>query len=354
MSGFLSKRYEDLTPYTPGEQPQDRQFVKLNTNESPFPPSPLAQRLARQAAGDLQLYSDPECRKLIPQAAEALGVKEEQILFSNGSDEMLGYAFMAFCDDDRPAVFPDISYGFYTVFADICRVPCRQLPLTEDFRIDPKDYFNAGGTVIIANPNAPTGIALSLDEIESILKENPGNVVIVDEAYVDFGCESAVRLIDGYKNLLVVQTCSKSRSLAGGRLGFAMGNENLIRDLNTITYSLNPYNVNSMTMAAGIGAFLDKEYFDMCRKKIMETRAYTKKALEDLGFECLDSKSNFLFARHQCLDGEFLYRRCKDKGVLIRHFTLPRIKDFNRITIGTKDQMDILLKTIEEIMEEER
>ncbi|MBO4819514.1 MAG: histidinol-phosphate transaminase [Firmicutes bacterium] len=354
MSTFLSKRYMSLTPYTPGEQPQDQQYVKLNTNESPFPPSPLSQRLARQAAGDLQLYSDPECRKLIPVAAEALGVKEDQILFSNGSDEILNFAFMAFCDEDTPAVFPDISYGFYTVFADINRVPQKKIPLTEDFRIDPKDYYGAGGTVVIANPNAPTGIALSLEEIESILKANPGNVVIIDEAYVDFGCESAVGLIDKYKNLLVVQTCSKSRSLAGGRLGFAMGDKDLIRDLNTIKYSTNPYNVNSMTMAAGIGAFLDREYFDMCRERIMETRDYARKALEDLGFECLDSRSNFLFARHPGIDGEFLYMRCKEKGVLIRHFTLPRIKDFNRITIGTKEQMDILLKTVKEIMEEER
>ncbi|MBQ9911905.1 MAG: histidinol-phosphate transaminase [Firmicutes bacterium] len=354
MSAYLSKRYEGLTPYTPGEQPQDQQYVKLNTNESPFPPSPLAQRLARQAAGDLQLYSDPECRKLIPIAAEALGVKEDQILFSNGSDEMLGYAFMAFCDEDTPAVFPDISYGFYTVFADINRVPQRQIPLTEDFRIDPKDYFGAGGTVVIANPNAPTGLALSLEEIESIVKENPDNVVIIDEAYVDFGCESAVRLIDKYENLLVIQTCSKSRSLAGGRLGFAMGNAGLIRDLDTIKYSLNPYNVNSMTMAAGIGAFLDREYFDMCREKIMETRAYAKKALEDLGFECLDSKSNFLFVRHPAVNAEFIYMRCKDRGVLIRHFTLPRIRDFNRITIGTKEQMDILFETLKTVMEERR
>ncbi len=354
MSIYLSKRYEGLTPYTPGEQPQDQQYVKLNTNESPFPPSPLAQRLARQAAGDLQLYSDPECRKLIPIAADALGVKEDQILFSNGSDEMLGYVFMAFCDENTPAVFPDITYGFYTVLADVCRVPQKQIPLTADFRIEPEDYFGAGGTVVIANPNAPTGIALSLEEIESIVKENPGNVVVIDEAYVDFGCESAIGLIDKYDNLLVVQTCSKSRSLAGGRLGFAMGNAKLIGDLNAIKYSLNPYNVNSMTMAAGIGAFLDREYFDTCRKKIMETRAYTKKALEDMGFECLDSKSNFIFAKHPMLDGEFIYRRCKDKGVLIRHFTQERIKDFNRITVGTKEQMDILLKTVKEVMEEYR
>ncbi len=352
MSVYMSRKYEALRPYTPGEQPQERKYVKLNTNESPFPPSPLAQRLAREAAGDLQLYSDPELRKLMPVAAEALGVRKEQILFSNGSDEMLGYAFMAFCDEDTPAVFPDITYGFYPVFAQINRVPYREIPLTEDFRIEPESYFNAGGTVVIANPNAPTGIALTLGQIESIARENGNNVVVIDEAYVDFGCESAVSLIDRYRNLLIVQTCSKSRSLAGGRLGFAIGDEELIKDLNAVKYSTNPYNVNSMTMAAGIGAFLDREYFDMCRKEIMKTREYTKKALEDMGFTCLDSKSNFLFAKAADIDGEYLYERCREKGVLVRHFTLPRIKDYCRITIGTKEQMDIFLRNVKEITEE--
>ena len=354
MSTFLSKRYETLTPYTPGEQPQDQSYVKLNTNESPFPPSPLAQRLARQAAGDLQLYSDPELRKLVPIAAEALGVKPGQILFSNGSDEMLNYAFMAFCDEDTPAVFPDITYGFYPVFAQINRVPYMEIALSEDFHIDPKSFFGARGTLFIANPNAPTGLALSLEEIESIVKENKGNVVVIDEAYVDFGCESAAGLVSEYDNLLVIQTCSKSRSLAGGRLGFAIGCEELIRDLNTIKYSTNPYNVNSMTMWAGIGAFLDKDYFEKCTGEIIKVRNYTKNELEKIGFVCLDSKSNFLFARHQELDGDYLYRRCKEKGVLIRHFSLERIKDYNRITIGTKEQMDIFLTTVKEILEEQR
>ncbi len=341
-------------PYTPGEQPQDRKFIKLNTNESPFPPSPLAQRLARQAAGDLQLYSDPECRKVRSAASEALGVREDQLVFSNGSDEMLYFAFMAFCGENCPAVFPDISYGFYPVFAKVNGVPYKEIPLKEDFSIDPKDYYSCGGTVFIANPNAPTGLALSLDDIEGIVKANPGNVVVVDEAYVDFGCKSAIGLIDKYDNLLVIQTLSKSRSLAGGRLGFAAGNTELIKDINTLRYSTNPYNVNSMTAAAAIGAFLDREYFESCREEIIGNRAYMKKSLEDLGFSCLDSRSNFIFAKHASFSGEMLYRRCKEKGVLIRHFTLPRIKDFNRITVGTKEQIDVLIRTLGEIMEEEK
>lgn len=352
MSRFFSSKYAGLTPYTPGEQPQEREYTKLNTNESPFPPSPIAQRLARQAAGNLQLYSDPECRKLVPIAAEVFGVKPEQILFSNGSDEMLNFAYMAFCDADTPAVIPEISYGFYPVFAEVNNVPYRTIPLNDDFSINPEDYYGAGGTIIIANPNAPTGIALSASQIEGILKANPDNVVIIDEAYVDFGCESCISLIDKYPNLLVVQTCSKSRSLAGGRLGFAFGNEALIRDLNTIKYSTNPYNINTMTMWAGIGAFTDKAYFDWCCAKIIENRAYTKQALEDLGFTCTDSRSNFLFVKHSGIDGEKLYLQCKEKGVLIRHFTIPKIKDYNRITIGTREQTDILIRTIREIMEE--
>ena len=354
MSRFLNNKYGKLTPYVPGEQPQDAQYVKLNTNESPFPPSPIALRLAREAAGNLQLYSDPECRKLVPIAADILGVKPEQILFSNGSDEMLNYAFMAFCSEDVPAIFPDITYGFYPVFANVNGVPYKEIPLREDFSIGISDYFGAGGTIFIANPNAPTGIALKKSDIEEILKANPDNVVVIDEAYVDFGCESCKDLINDYPNLLVVQTCSKSRQLAGGRLGFAMGCEALIADLNMLKYSTNPYNVNSMTMSAGIGAFSDTEYFNWCRNNIIETRAFTKESLEELGFTCTPSVSNFLFVRHPDIDGQALYEKCKEKGVLIRHFTLPRIKDFNRITIGTREQMCILISTIKEILGEAR
>ena len=254
MSGFFSAKYANLTPYTPGEQPKDTQYIKLNTNESPFPPSPNALRMAAEAAGDLHLYSDPECRDLVKKAAEVFQVAEDEILFANGSDEILNFAFMAFCDEDHPVVFPDISYGFYKVFAELNRIPYEEIPLSEDFTIDTKAYCGINKTIVIANPNAPTGLALSLSQVEEVIKSNPDNVVIIDEAYVDFGAESAVQLIDSYDNLLVVQTFSKSRSMAGARLGFGVGCKELIKDLNTIKYSTNPYNVNRITAKTGIGA----------------------------------------------------------------------------------------------------
>ena len=252
MSRFFSDKYSLLTPYTPGEQPQDRRYIKLNTNESPYPPSPVACRLAREEANSCMLYSDPQCRSLRAAAAEYFGIGEDAVVFGNGSDEVLNFAFSAFCDDRCPAIFPDISYGFYPVFAEQCGVLYRTVPLREDYSIDPRDYFSAGGTVFIANPNAPTGMALGLDDIEAIVRENPDNVVVIDEAYVDFGAQSAVPLTQRYDNLLVVQTFSKSRSLAGARLGIGIGSAELIRDLETLRYSVNPYNINRMTMAAGL------------------------------------------------------------------------------------------------------
>jgi len=252
MSRFFSQKYDALTPYTPGEQPKEKKYIKLNTNESPFPPSPKAIEAASKAAGALQLYSDPTAAKLHEMIAALYGVKSQNVLATNGSDEILNFAFMAFCDGNHPAVFPNITYGFYSVFAELNGVPYEEIPLKADFTIDPKDYIGIGKTIFIANPNAPTGIALSLDTIEEIVKSNPDSVVVIDEAYVDFGGETAAPLTKQYKNLLVTGTFSKSRSMAGARLGFGIACEELINDLNTIKYSTNPYNVNSMTMAAGI------------------------------------------------------------------------------------------------------
>lgn len=351
MSRFFSAKYNNLTPYTPGEQPQDRQFVKLNTNESPFPPSPLAARLAREEVGRLELYSDPDCKSLTAAVTDALGISEDEVVFGNGSDEILGFAFAAFCDDEHPAVFADITYGFYTVFAEQNRVPYTEIPLAEDFSLRVEDYLGARGTVFIANPNAPTGIALPKCEIERIVASDRDRVVVVDEAYVDFGAESCVDLIRKYDNLLVVQTFSKSRSLAGGRLGFAVGCSALIRDLNTLRFSTNPYNVNRMTMAAGVGAIRDGEYFDYCRGKIMRTRERVAAELRALGFEMTDSLANFLFARHKDIGGKELYLKLKEKGVLVRHFEKERLCDYNRITIGSDEQMDSLLSAVKEILE---
>ena len=352
MSRFFSEKYNTLTPYTPGEQPKGQQYIELNTNESPFPPSVAAQKLAAAEAARLELYSDPECRDLVAAATEILGVAGDEIIFTNGSDEILNFAFMAFCDEHRPAVFPDITYGFYPVFAELNRVPYTEIPLNPDFTINVGDYIGVGKTVFIANPNAPTGIALPLSDIESIVRSNPDNVVVIDEAYVDFGAESAVSLTRRYDNLLVTQTFSKSRSLAGARLGFGIGCPSLIRDLNTIKYSTNPYNVNRMTMAAGIGALTDRKYFaDNCRA-IEQTREWTSDELRALGFTVLDSKANFVFAAHGRISGKELYLRLKQNGILVRHFDSARLTDFNRITIGSMKQMRTLISTIKKILED--
>ena len=350
MSRFFSEKYKALTPYTPGEQPQNMQYVKLNTNESPFPPSPKAVERAAQEAERLQLYSDPECKLLVATAAQKLGVREDQILFTNGSDEILNFAFMAFCD--QGAVFPDITYGFYPVFAQLNNIPYETIPLAEDYSIRAEDYMGIGKTIFIANPNAPTGMVLPLSDIEKILQTNPNNVVVIDEAYVDFGGESAIPLTRKYENLLVIQTFSKSRSLAGGRLGFAVGCKALIADLNTLRYSTNPYNVNAMTMAAGIGSLEDEAYFRSCRDTVIENRQWTLAQLRSLGFTAADSMTNFILARHDKLGGKELYLTLKEKGILVRHFDTPRLKDYNRITIGSAAQMAALVDTLKEILED--
>lgn len=352
MSRFFSQKYKALVPYTPGEQPRDMRYIKLNTNESPFPPSPKAQDFAAEAARSLQLYSDPECTVLTAKAAPLLGVSPDEILFTNGSDEILNFIFMAFCDAEHPAVFPDISYGFYPVFAKLNGVPFTQIPLKDDFSIDAADYLGLNQTIIIANPNAPTGLALPLDAIETIVKSNPDGIVVIDEAYVDFGAQSAVSLIHKYDNLLVTQTFSKSRSMAGARLGFGIGCKALIQDLNTIKYATNPYNVNRMTMAAGIGALEDDAYFRSNCQTIMDNRDWAIQALRQLGFTVTDSMTNFVFAKHPKLDGKELYLQLKRKGILVRHFDSPRLRDYNRITIGTLEQMQLLTQALKEILEE--
>lgn len=352
MSQFLVEKYQRLEPYTPGEQPRKRKYLKLNTNESPFPPSEKAIALAAKEAERLMLYSDPECKELSAKMAETLGVSPENIVMTNGSDEVLNFAFMAYCDENKPAIFPDITYGFYKVFADLNGVPYREIPLLSDFSMPMSELLDAKGTLFIANPNAPSGILLSLSEIETLVARDPSRIVVVDEAYIDFGGESAVCLISKYDNLLVTGTFSKSRSMAGARLGFGVASASLIADLHRIRYSTNPYNVNRMTAAAGIGALCDAEYFKENCKKIIEARAYLASELKALGFAMTDSKANFLFARHERLDGETVYKMLREKGVLVRHFSAPRIKDYNRITVGSMEQMQALVSVIKEILEE--
>ncbi len=354
MSRFFSEKYASLTPYTPGEQPQDQQYVKLNTNESPFPPSETAMRAALAALRPLQLYSDPDCRIIREKLAKRYGVAPDEVLVTNGSDEALNFCFMAFCDAKHGAAFPIISYGFYPVFAQVNGVPYEEIPLKPDFSVDVDDYCGIGKTVFLANPNAPTGMALSPAEIEKLLRANPDNVVVIDEAYVDFGGESCIPLVHKYENLLVVQTFSKSRSLAGGRLGYAIGNRALIRDLDSLRYSTNPYNVNSVTLAIGAAVLDDEAQTQANCAVIMENRAYTVGALRALGFEVLDSRANFVFARTPAVDGGALYQKLKARGVLVRHFTKPEIAQFNRITIGTRAQMDALLDAIRAILEDSK
>lgn len=351
MSRFFSKKYKTLVPYTPGEQPKINNLIKLNTNESPFPPSDKAVKYASDAAKALQLYPDPTCSQLTSKMAERLGVEPDEVLMTNGSDEILSFAFMAFCDESTPAVFPDITYGFYKVFAQLYGVPYEEAPLDENFNININDYIGCGKTVFIANPNAPTGIYLGLDKIEEIVKGNSDNIVVVDEAYVDFGNQSAVGLIHKYSNLLVTGTFSKSRSMAGARLGFGVGSKELIQDLNTLKYSTNPYNINKMTMAAGIGSLEDDEYMQKNCRTICENREYTKDKLHEMGFEVTDSTANFIFAKHQKVSGGEIYTKLRERGILVRHFDAERIKEYNRITVGTKEQMQTFLDAVCEILE---
>ena len=354
MSKFFSAKFSALTPYTPGEQPKDAQYVKLNTNESPFClPTSVADAVKNEAS-KLQLYSDPESTALTELTAQTLGVKSEQVLMTNGSDEALNFAFMAFCDKTHPVVFPDVTYGFYPVFANLNGIPYETIALKDDFSIDYRDYLGLNKTIVIANPNAPTGLCLPLKDVEEIVKGNPNSVVIIDEAYVDFGGESAVSLIDKYDNLLVTQTFSKSRALAGGRLGMAIGCASLIGDLKTMKYSTNPYNVNRLTAVAGCAVLKETEWFKTACETIKTNRAYTVDALKGLGFTVLDSKANFVFAKSEEISGRQLYEELKKKGVLVRHFNGERIKEYNRITIGSKEQMDTLLTAVKEILQEKR
>ena len=353
MSKYFSSKFASLEPYVPGEQPQDMSYVKLNTNESPFDPPKEVVPVIRDAARNILLYSDPESTELRQAIADYYGLEPENVMATNGSDEALNYAFMAFCDEEHPIVFPEITYGFYPVIATLNNIPFETISLREDYTIDSREYEGINKNICIANPNAPTGIAMALEEIEQIVRTNPDNIIIIDEAYVDFGARSAVPLLYRYDNLLVTQTFSKSRSLAGGRLGFILGAKDLIADMNTLRNASNPYNINRMTAKAGIVTLRENTYFRNSCQAIQFNRRYTSRALAALGFEILPSSANFLFVRSDRIGGEELYRKLKEKGVLIRHFSDPKISDWNRVTIGTKVQMDIFLAKVEEIFVEQ-
>ena len=349
MSRFMGARYSMFDAYTPGEQPQDRRYIKLNTNESPYPPSPkVRQALNADEVEALRLYPDPECGALRASMAAQLGLDENQLLCGNGSDELLSFAFMAW--GSRGAAFADVTYGLYRVLADLHQVKVTNVPLRDGFALDDRDYLGLNRLIVIANPNAPTGRILCLDEIETILKTNPKNLVVIDEAYIDFGGESAMGLIGGYDNLLVVCTYSKSRSMAGARLGFAMGAKAVIDDLVKIKYATNPYNVNALTAAAGLAALHEPGYYRENCRQIQETRRWTTEALTDLGFRVVPSATNVIFVTTDRIGGSELYQGLKQRKILIRHFDIPAIRQYNRITIGTRRQMELLVETIDRML----
>ena len=353
MSRFLSPEALRCDPYTPGEQPRDQKYIKLNTNESPFPPSPrVLEALSRAEAEKLYLYSDPTCAVLNAAIAKRYGLAPENVISGNGSDEILAFAFRAFCGEGKPAAFADVTYGFYEAQAALFGLEAVRIPLREDFSLNVEDYLDFPGAVVIANPNAPTGMTVPVDHIRRLLEKDLDRVVVVDEAYVDFGAESCAPLVREYENLLVTQTMSKSRSLAGGRVGFALGSPELIADLNRVKYSFNPYNVNRLSLLAGAAAVEDEEYFQSCCRTIQETRAWTTAALEKRGFTVLPSSANFVFAGRGPISGGELYRRLKENGVLVRWFDKDRIRDFCRITIGSKEQMEALIARIDRLLAE--
>ncbi len=349
---FWAGRIRSVEPYVAGEQPKDRAYIKLNTNENPYPPSPKAlAALSRAADADLRLYPDPDCTLLKSALSRAYGVPAEKIFIGNGSDEVLAFCFAAFSDASLAAVFPDLTYSFYPVYAELFGSATRIVSVRDDFTIPLSDLCRNDGTVVLTNPNAPTSLAVDLDAVETVLRANPDHVVIVDEAYVDFGAESALPLLERYDNLLIVQTFSKSRSFAGLRIGYAFGSQELIAALETVKNSFNSYTVDRAAMAAAAASVEDADYFRETCRRIIDTREKTAERLRALGFTVPASKSNFLFVRHARVPGGTLFRALRERGILVRWWDKPRISDYLRITIGTPDEMDRLIEALRELTE---
>ena len=351
MSRFLAGALRAVTPYTPGEQPRGVEtLIKLNTNENPYPPSPkVLEALNGRAAENLRLYSDPACADFLAALAETFGVGRDQVFAGNGSDEVLAFAFLAFCE--KGAAFADITYGFYPVFAQLFGIAAQEVPLREDFSVNTGDYAGVPGTVFLANPNAPTGLCLPLAEIEALLRQDPDRLVVVDEAYVDFGGESAACLLGRYDNLLVVQTLSKSRALAGLRVGFAAGSRELIEGLDRVKNSFNSYTLDRLAIAGAAAALEDREYFESTVKKIEATRERTAAKLRALGFSLPDSRSNFLFVTHPNYSAAKLFAYLKRNHILVRYFSAPPLDRFLRITVGTDSEMDALTAALRDYRE---
>lgn len=337
-----------VVPYVPGEQPKDKDIIKLNTNENPYGPSPKV--LAKSVELEkLRLYPDPAATALVGAIADYHGVKQSQVFVGVGSDDVLAMSFMTFFNSDKPVLFPDITYSFYDVWADMLRIPYETVPVDDDFRIVAKDYYKDNGGVIFPNPNAPTGIAEPLSFIEDILKHNQDVIVIIDEAYVDFGGETALPLIDKYDNLLVVRTFSKSRSMAGLRIGYAIGNETIIRYLNDVKYSYNSYTMNMPSIILGVESIADEEYFRETVAKVVATREWFKSEIEKIGFSCPPSAANFLFITHENIPAKEIFEKARENKIIVRYFDKPRIDNHLRVSIGTREQMKAFLEFLKTI-----
>jgi histidinol-phosphate aminotransferase len=351
MSKYWSPLVKELTPYVPGEQPKMANLVKLNTNENPFGPSPkVVEAITAELNDNLRLYPDPEGDALKKTIAEYYDVQSEQVFLGNGSDEVLAHIFYSLFQHGQPILYPDITYSFYPVYCGLYNIEGKTVPLTDSFEINPEDYKQPNGGVIFPNPNAPTGRYLALDKVEAIVAANPDRVVVVDEAYVDFGGESAIRLVGKYPNLLVSQTLSKARSLAGLRVGFAVGSAELVEALNRVKNSFNSYPLDRLAQAGAIAAFKDEDWFRATCEGVIGERDWVTSKLEALGFEVLPSKANFIFARHPDHAGEALAKGLREQGVIVRHFNKPRISDFLRITTGTADQNKRLVECLEALV----
>ncbi|MCR5667955.1 MAG: histidinol-phosphate transaminase [Lachnospiraceae bacterium] len=347
------KNVRRVEPYVPGEQPKEKEVIKLNTNENPYPPSPkVAEALMEFDYEDLRRYPDPESTELIEALAETYHVKKEQVFVGVGSDDVLAMSFLTFFNSKKPILFPDITYSFYDVWAEEFRIPYETKPLKDDFQIDVEDYLCENGGIVLPNPNAPTGLLEPMEVYERILRENPDSVVIIDEAYVDFGGVSVLPLLEKYENLLVVQTFSKSRCMAGSRIGYAFGNPELIQYLNDVKYSFNSYTMDRITQKIGVAMLQDQEYFESTVKQIIETREWTKQELRRLGFTFGDSKANFIFARHETFPAEEMFQALKEAGIYVRYFKKPRIDNYLRISIGTRNDMEALVSFLEKYVKE--
>lgn len=342
-----------VEPYVPGEQPNQPDMIKLNTNENPYPPAPgVVEALKNFDTDKLRLYPEPTCKVLVDAIAEYYGIRSSQVFAGVGSDDVLAMIFMTFFNSKKPILFPDITYSFYDVWADMLRIPFETKALDDNFQIRKEDYYGENGGVVFPNPNAPTGILMPLSEIEDIIAHNRNVIVVVDEAYIDFGGESALPLIEKYDNLLVVQTFSKSRSLAGMRLGFAMGNEKLIRYINDVKYSFNSYTLNQTALSLGVQAIKDREYFEKTCEKVIATREWTKCELKKLGFSFGDSMSNFIFATHERVPAKEIFEALREHNIFVRYFSKPRIDNYLRISIGTQQEMEHLIAFLTDYLKE--